>query len=165
MKKFFSLKALVVFLTFVFAGCVQHTSTEDNDALVSYKEKAGADFDSLNKYLNIAIQEKEYGLINYLTNTAIDSLNAKIESLEQLKIPPSGEKFRQATISYTQSLVNVSKAYKAYSILSDTLTTTQQLDSIRIAIKNKEGAIDSTLKILIVAQKDFAREKNLKLEK
>ena len=148
----------------IFCGCTDNTAIENNDMFVLYKEKAEEDFISMNKYLNIAIQEKEYEIIDYIIATAIDSLNAKIESLEKLNIPPSAEKFRVETISYTQSLVNASEVYKSYSILSDSLTTIRQIDSIRTVIKRTEVAIDSTLNVLIASQEDFARIKKLRLE-
>jgi hypothetical protein len=145
------------------AGCVQNSAVEYNDILVSFKEKADDDFSSMNKFLTIAIQEKEYSMIDYLTATAVDSLNARIESLKQLELPPSTEKFREATIAYIQSLADVSKAYKSYSMLSDSLISLQQVDSVRTRIKTNEQATDSTLKVLISAQQEFAARKNIQL--
>jgi hypothetical protein len=131
--------------------------------LVSLKEKADEDFASMNKFLNIAIEEKEYSIINYLATTAIDSLNVRIGLLKQMDVPSFTDKFKQTTIHYTQSLVNVLKTYKSYAILSDSLITKQQLDSIREMIRRAECTTDSIQTILIGVQRDFAREKNLKL--
>ncbi|MDR1810081.1 MAG: hypothetical protein LBR34_06745 [Prevotella sp.] len=154
---------LCICLSLYTTGCTRHTAKEDNDALVALKEKADEDFASLNRYLNMAIEEKEYNIIGYLTNTAIDSINARTGSLQQLDVPPSAEKFKQTTIDYVQSLVNVSKAYKSYALLADTLMSVQQLDSLREIIRNAECAMDSMQTVLISVQRDFAREKNMKL--
>jgi hypothetical protein len=152
-------------LTGVLSGCIQNTPAEYNDILVSYKEKGDEDFASMSKFLNIAIQEKEYSssTITYLTNSAIDSLNARIESLKRLNVPPSTKRFKYATIDYLLSLINTSKTYRAYIILSDSLVTVQQIDSIRSLIRAAEWQTDSTLNVLISVQNDFAREKNIKL--
>lgn len=154
----------VPFLIFVLGSCTDNTAVECNDLLVSFKERADEDFASMNKYLNIALQEKEYDIINHITNTAIDSLNIRIKLLKDSDIPPSGEQFENSVVSYIQSLINASQTYKSYSILSDSLTTVEQLDSIRIIIKKAEIAVDSTLNDLIHKQQEFARTKNLKLE-
>jgi hypothetical protein len=144
-------------------GCIQNTAKENNDILVSLKEQADEDFASMNRFLNIAIEEKEYSVIDYLTSTAIDSITVRIGLLRQLDVPPFTERFKETTIHYAQSLIDVSKAYKSYSLLSDSLMTVQQLDSVREMIQKAECAVDSMQTVLIGAQRDFAREKNIKL--
>ncbi|MDR2914975.1 MAG: hypothetical protein LBV74_09125 [Tannerella sp.] len=144
-------------------GCIQHTAKENNDILVLLKEQADEDFASMNRLLNIAIEEKEYSVINYLTTTAIDSIEVRVGKLQQLNVPPFTQKFKEATLHYAQSLIDVSKAYKSYSLLSDSLMTVQQLDSIREMIRKTECTMDSIQTVLIGVQRDFAREKNIQL--
>ncbi len=149
---------------FFFAACKQDTVREYNDYLVAYKNSVDSNFIYMNKYIDMALQEKEYSLINYLTDMAIDSMKIKMEQLKVQKAPDNGTEFRDALVNYTQSLINTSKAYKSYLMLSDSTLTVLQIDSLQNSIKAEEDRINRHLQLVISAQKEFAGKENLKLE-
>lgn len=85
-----------------------------------------------------SIDSEKFEYIIPTSDLAIDSIKVQIEKLQQLEVKEEQAELKNSAIKYIQSMENVIKSLKEYSILTDSTTL---VEANKIDLKNSK-AID-----------------------
>lgn len=135
-----------------------------NNLLVDSKHEVDSCFTDYNKKINQLITDSLYIFIPEASNSVVKYVNDKIIYINSISTPTKGEYLKKAIINYYQAISSVAESYSGYSILSDKMAKTEQIDSTRLNIAGKEENAKTTLQMLISCQKEFAKNADIKLE-
>ncbi|MFR9166904.1 MAG: hypothetical protein ACLVKO_12085 [Dysgonomonas sp.] len=153
----------MIVLLFTFSCNNEKKAVVFNDSLTEQKQLADNDFTILNRNISISLKDSNYAYIAEIVTQYTDSLNNRLQQSKQLNFAGSDNEFQKYVILYIETLIRTAQSYRGYNILSDEKATPSQLDSVYKIVRNNEFASDSVLQILVLKQREFAKNNNFKL--
>ncbi|MDR1707007.1 MAG: hypothetical protein LBR46_03295 [Prevotella sp.] len=157
-KVLFSL--FVVMVTFASCGT---DAVKFNDTIVNEERSLEAPITEYSNKLGQAMASNSYEGIKELGDSLLLKIDKSIEVIKNLKTPSGGEKFKETSIEYFESAKKiVALGNKAESLGSE--PTEEQVTAFSEEYGNMIKEIAERTNAYLAVQKEFAKEKNMKLK-
>lgn len=157
-KVLFSLVTVMLILTSCGADAVKF-----NDTIINEEKSLEAPITEYGTKLGQAIATNTVADIKPLGDSLLAKIDKSIEVIKGLTAPSGGEKFKEASIEYFESAKKfVIFGNKAESLGSE--PTEEQATAFYEEFGKIEKEITEKTNAFLAAQKEFAKEKNMKLQ-
>lgn len=157
-KVLFSLLTMMLILTSCGADAVKF-----NDTIVNEERSLEAPITAYSNKLGQSMTSNSYEGIKDLGDSLLLKIDKSIEVIKNLKAPSGGDKFKEISIEYFESAKKiVTLGNKAESLGSE--PTDEQVAAFNQEYENMTKEIAEKTNAYLAAQKEFAKEKGMKLQ-
>ncbi|GAB6007928.1 LIC11966 family surface protein [Dysgonomonas reticulitermitis] len=157
-KVLFSLVVVMLILTSCGADAVKF-----NDSIIKEQTSMFSAIEDYSNKLSQAATNNSFAEIKAVSDSLLTKLDKSIEVIKGLNTPSGGEKFKEAAIDYFESAKKIITLGEKASSLGNEPTEEQatafyeEYNNVVKDVTEKEAA-------LLAVQKEFAKEKNMKLQ-
>lgn len=151
-KLLFSIFAVTLLLT----SCGGADPVKFNDTIVNEQMKLATYATEYGTKLGVAIATNSYADMKVTTDSLNTRIDRSISVIKDLKTPSNGEKFKEAAITYFESM----KKIGTIGISSDSV----DVEKVMADFQSIEAEVTKHENAFLEAQKEFAKDKNMQLK-